>query len=63
MSDRRLKLRTGKSQFVKFAPQIRQRRREGYTNRQIYFDLVDEGLQISETQFNRYIRRFYGEGA
>ncbi|EAO1990094.1 hypothetical protein E0G79_09670 [Salmonella enterica] len=62
MSDRRLKLRTGKSQFVKFDLLIRQRRREGYTNRQIYFDLVDKGLQISETQFNRYIRRFYGEG-
>ncbi|OSG78597.1 hypothetical protein R545_26425, partial [Salmonella enterica subsp. diarizonae serovar Rough:r:z] len=63
MNDWRSAPRRGKARFMKHLDEIKQRLRDGYTNREIYHDLTNKGLDLSEAQFNRYIRRFYGEGA
>ncbi|EDP8660482.1 hypothetical protein PD335_002144 [Salmonella enterica] len=48
---------------MKHLDEIKQRLRDGYTNREIYHDLTNKGLDLSEAQFNRYIRRFLADPA
>ncbi|EBN8528517.1 hypothetical protein D1X48_06755 [Salmonella enterica] len=63
MNDWRSAPRRGKARFMKHLDEIKQRLRDGYTNREIYHDLTNKGLALSEAQFNRYIRRFLADPA
>ncbi|WGL99921.1 hypothetical protein QE177_15510 (plasmid) [Arsenophonus sp. aPb] len=59
MNDWRSKSRIGRSVFIKHLNEIREKLNQGYTNRQIYFYLVETyQFALSESQFNRYIKKY-----
>lgn len=59
MSDWRKSPRTGRSQFVPLIDEIKLRKSQGETLRQIYDHLHgEEKLKISYVQFTKYVKKF-----
>lgn len=59
MDDWRSKPRTGRAKITEHSTEIRILLAEGKTNRQIYNLLTNKGLDISESQFNRHIKKYF----
>ncbi|EMT5616315.1 hypothetical protein WMR20_004190 [Salmonella enterica] len=59
MDDWRSKPRTGRAKITEHSNEIIILLAEGKTNRQIYNLLTNKGLDISESQFNRYIKKIF----
>ncbi|HDL7537476.1 TPA: hypothetical protein PXN94_004205 [Yersinia enterocolitica] len=59
MSDWRSKPRNGKHEFMQSAIEIESRLKMGETQKQIYDDLKEKGMELSYSQFNRYVKNLF----
>lgn len=57
MEDWRTKPRVGRQAFMSHLDEITERLGKGETQKNIYGNLVDRGLELSYQQFNSYVRR------
>lgn len=60
MNDWRTKPRNGRTEFIKYSEDIKAQIKSGMTNKQIYDKLHEkEKFPLSQSQFNRYVRKYF----